>query len=122
MWFGDEAMMKGETDTIFDFVSVLAGPTIWFAHFFFVYGAQSVLCTFDRPAAVPWTVLFATVLALGSVAWLVIDGIRRSDRLIPRPDGEHQDFMAYLKYAIAFASGISIVWVGATAAILPPCS
>jgi hypothetical protein len=115
-------MMKGETDTIYDLIAVLRGPTVWFAHFFLVYGAQAMLCTLSYPESVPWVVLGATVVALGIISWLVVDGIRRSDRLIPRPDGEHQDFMAYLEYAIAFASGISVFWVGSAAVVLPACT
>lgn len=114
--------MKGETDTIFDLAAVLTGPAVWFAHFFFVYGAQAVLCTRSLPEYVPWAIFGATIAALAIVGWVVIDGIRRSDRVIPRADGEHQDFMSYLEYAIAFASGISIIWVGGAALILPACS
>lgn len=114
--------MRQQKDSIRDLLDVLSGPIVWFLHFGIVYGAQSALCTLGRPDNVMWVVLLATIVALAILAWIVVAGISRSDRIVPRPDGERQDFMAYLEYAIAFASAISVFWVGLTALFLPPCA
>jgi hypothetical protein len=114
--------MRNQTDTIRDLVDVLSGPLVWLFHFGTVYAAQSVLCTLGWSDAVPWVVLLATAVALAVLGWIVIAGVSRSDRLVPHPDGENEDFMAYLEYAIAFASAISVAWVGLSAIFLPACA
>jgi hypothetical protein len=43
--------MAAARDTIGTFASILAGPTIWAAHFFLMYGAQTLICTGPGAAA-----------------------------------------------------------------------
>jgi len=118
----------------------LAGPVVWFAHFMFVYVVAEAGCTgggtglrlLDPP--VP-TVVTLAATAVATVACAVIAWWEyqrwQADR---RPlSAEHADVvpesddpqiggaLAFTGFLLAVVSGLSVLFVGLPAAVLPAC-
>ena len=57
-----------------EFLWALAGPIVWAAHFFLVYGVEAVICTraASPSVAMQWIVAGATATALGALIIVVI--------------------------------------------------
>jgi hypothetical protein len=57
-----------------DFAIVLTGPIVWAAHFFVLYGAESLVCTqaASPSQALQWINIVATAAALGTLAVLLV--------------------------------------------------
>ncbi len=102
-----------------DFVACLRGPVIWAAHFFVVYGAESVVCigASSPSSAMRWTVFAATAIALAAIAAPHVRPVR-SGRA---GDPDAQRFLKSVAGWLAILSTAAIVAVAAAAMRLPAC-
>lgn len=105
--------------SLWDFLRTLAGPAIWAAHFFVVYGVEWVICTrITAPeSAMRWVVLVATLVALAGVTTMLITTHRRR-----RSDSDDVSrFMLQTETALAAISGAAILAVATSALLLSAC-
>lgn len=71
--------MSAKTAPFSDFVLALAGPIVWAAHFFIVYGLEAAVCArAESPAfTMRWIVAAATAAAVAGLAALLIRRFRK---------------------------------------------
>jgi hypothetical protein len=92
----------------------LAGPCIWAGHFFFMYGAEDVICSVSEPvAAQSWFELTATAATFVAVAALLYL-LANPSPVHARRTVEREDISGFLTMTARTASGLSligVVWV-----------
>ena len=98
-----------------DFIWLLAGPIVWAAHFFLVYGVEAVICTraASPSVAMRWIIVAATAVALGVLFVLVL-------RLME----EHEMPSAFLRQVpitLALISMAAIAGAAISGLSLPAC-
>jgi uncharacterized membrane protein YgdD (TMEM256/DUF423 family) len=102
-------------------VIVLAGPVVWAAHFFVLYGAEALVCTqaASPSRALQWVNIGATAVALAALAALLIRQYRSRQK--------NDDADAFLRSASLWLALISAGAICGTmlsawrvAACLPP--
>lgn len=94
-------------------VLLLAGPVIWYLHFWLVYLLAEAICTLDPEAGTPLllgVVAAATMLGIGAIVTI---GLRR------RSDDSPEFVLINRIQMIVFALGV--VMVAAPAIAFPPC-
>ncbi|HEY5965885.1 MAG TPA: hypothetical protein VIU42_17860 [Xanthobacteraceae bacterium] len=103
-----------------EFVACLSGPLIWAAHFFVVYGAESVVCIgATSPAgAMRLTVFAATAIALVAMAAPYVRPVRGGRSGAP----EAQRFLSSVARWLAILSAAAIIAVAAAAVRLTACA
>jgi hypothetical protein len=100
----------------------LAGPAVWAAHFFVLYGAHALICArmgASAPGGLwPFLAASATALALlglaGIIALRVRFGARRNGRSEAR-------FSREVAIGLALLSMLGVVWGALPAALMAPC-
>jgi len=101
-----------------DFLACLLGPMIWAAHFFIVYGAETVACLTNSPTnAMQWTMIVTTVMALAAVTLTIM----RHPRNVHAADDTTQGFLRILAVSLAVLSAAAIVATALSAFRLPMC-
>lgn len=111
--------MTGETRPFRDFLYALAGPIVWAAHFFVVYGPEAIICTrAASPAyAMRWVVAVATATAIGTLSiFLFRQLIRR------RKTRDTAAFLNGVSIALMLISMAAIAGVAAGSLSLPACT
>jgi hypothetical protein len=107
---------------ISDFLQILAGPAIWFAHFTLLYGAEALICTppFAPPSMMIWISVAATLAALGALGVFAAYTVRRTAEAAR----SHSDaaFLRVGSLLLALLSAIAMIWVALPTAILPVCA
>ncbi len=100
------------------FVLAFAGPIVWAAHFFIVYGLEAAVCTrADSPAAtVRWIIATATATAVVGLAALLIRRFRK-----PPSDSEAFRFLHKISIYLALLSIGAVLTVAASALRLSAC-
>lgn len=104
-------------------------PIVWAAHFLAIYVFTALACarvgTSDwyTPAAVPWFVGSATLLASMVLLWTIVSTLRagwnaRSQALAQAPS---RDFIGWLSAAIAALVLIAVLWETLALVWLPAC-
>lgn len=88
---------------------VAAGPIVWALHFAAIYGFAGVACARSLPAAVPWAVGVATLLA-GAACLLIL---HRELRRTP--------FTSWLAAGLAAFALLAVLWEAAPGLVVPPC-
>jgi hypothetical protein len=103
-----------------DFLACLLGPAIWAAHFFVIYGAETVVCAgASSPAiAMRWTVGAATAVALAIVAVPFVGSARTRHA----GEAEPRRFLNVLSGVLAAFSAAAIIGVAVSALRLPACT
>lgn len=111
--------MSPRTMPLTAFIGCLRGPTIWAAHFFILYGAETIVCmTASAPApAMRLTVLAATVIAL---VVLGLPFLRVSAHARLRDDAA-RDFMRTLSISLSALSAAAMLAAAVAAWRLPAC-
>lgn len=111
--------MTGRTGPLSDFIVCLAGPCVWAAHFFVVYGAESVVCVAaaSPASAMRWTILAATAAALALIAAPLVS-FGRIDRDY---DAETSGFLRTLARWLAGLSALAVIAVALSGLSLPAC-
>ena len=109
--------MNTRTQPVREFFLALAGPVVWAAHFFVVYGLEAAVCT---RAASPvltmrWVIAAATAAALATLAAFLIPRLRR------RSESEDREFLRRIAVGLTFVSIGAILAVAASALSLPAC-
>ncbi|MDC7785046.1 hypothetical protein PQJ75_02130 [Rhodoplanes sp. TEM] len=104
-----------------------AGLVLWAAHFGFVYGLTGVVCARGLgtawPAAVPFVVAFATVVAAGlSLVVLFAAVLGRGPGIAGEPDPALRVFWRSVTGGVAVFGFVAIVWSGLPAVLIRPCA
>jgi hypothetical protein len=110
-----------------DWAFVLAGPVVWAAHFFLLYGAEALLCTGPGAAARGGQLLplaaaltaAAVACLLGIVAWQ-FRFRRRARRATEGIAGTL--FWRDAPTALAGLAMLAVLWVAYPAMLLPACA
>ena len=99
------------------FVLALAGPVVWAAHFFIVYGLEAAVCTrADFPAATMRLIIAAaTATAVAGLAVLLIRNFRK------RPSEPEFGFLHDIFVCLALISIGAVLAVAAPALRLSAC-
>jgi hypothetical protein len=108
-----------------DLLLLFAGPTIWFGHFAFIYGAEAVICI--GPAAsdsqrMAWTYALATAGALTGLVLLAATLVRQRRDATGGPDRDAVRFLPRAALALVLLSLLGVSWTIVPAAVLPPCA
>ena len=90
---------------------ISAGPAIWAAHFLAIYGVTTIACAQRMPAAVPWIVAAATLIA-GSIALVVLVKCLR----------QRSEFVRWIGAGNAGLALVAILWESLPALTVPPCA
>ena len=111
-------MTAKHTRPMSDFVWMLAGPIVWAAHFFLVYGVEAVICT---RAASPvttmrWIVAVATALALGALVVFIFRTLAAR-----RKDSPVAIFVPDVSIALALLSIGAVAGVAVSGLTLQAC-
>jgi hypothetical protein len=102
-----------------EFLACLYGPVVWAAHFFVVYGSESIVCTgSSSPASTMWfTTVGMTAIALAAIA----APLARSVRVDPESDPEARRFLMMLRNSLAILSAAAVLAVAVSALRLNVC-
>jgi hypothetical protein len=111
--------MTAKARPLSDLLIALAGPIVWAAHFFVIYGVEAVICT---RAAVPFRAMqgisiVATAIAIGLLAVLLI----RQYRTQRRRGGDAAAFLRDISVWLAVISIGAVAGVALSALRLPVC-
>jgi hypothetical protein len=106
-----------------DFLRVLIAPAIWFAHFTFLYVAETFTCiaaVSDRATTIVWTAVIATV-----AAWISL-GLQLRDSLVSGRQGpaladDGVTWLARTSILLTLISALGIFWTAFPVAVLAPC-
>ncbi len=105
------------------FLSMLAGPIIWAAHFLFIYTVNGIACA--RPAmyaawlGLPvssWIIVGASLLALVAMALIYL---RQRTRM---PHMESPKFLPWLAGALSLLSAVAVIWETVPVLLLSACA
>lgn len=108
-----------------DFLHVLVAPTIWFAHFSIVYGAEALICRGSQAAgdtAMTWTILLASGAALAGLcayAVLMLSPDNASDRA---RNHDRIKFLPGISLILVLLSSWSVVWTTFPILFLTACA
>jgi hypothetical protein len=106
-----------------DLAVLLAGPLVWAAHFFSVYGADALICTGPGAASRGEEVLpVAAVLTVAAMVGLL--GILGRQFAISRQARQTSKtlFWRDAPTALAALAGLAVLWAALPALLLPACS
>ena len=104
---------KKATRPLTDLLIIFAGPAIWFGHFVFIYGAETLVClgpTAPTEQRLLLTYAVATVVALCGLGFLAA-AVAQNNR-----------FHARTALALALLAIPAVVWTALPAALLPVCA
>jgi hypothetical protein len=107
-----------------DFLRVLIAPTIWFAHFTFLYGAEALICigpATERSAIMGWTAILATAAALTGLIILMARLLQSAKAAAARTDRGNA-WLPQVSLLLALLSALGIIWTALPTAILPACA
>jgi hypothetical protein len=108
---------------------LIAGPTVWAAHFLLIYGPQSALCAL-APRYLPelraWhvtaLVVLVTLAALAALSIALRSPSRTTDILrIAKPSSPTGDFLIATARLLTTLSLVAVVWEGSVALMLDSC-
>lgn len=94
-----------------DMLLIFAGPVIWFAHFSFIYGAQTLSCL--GPNADTRLILsyaLATLLTLAALGVFAAINMRKTG------------FLPRAGLALALLAIPAVIWTAIPALLLPACA
>lgn len=101
---------------------LIAGPTIWLAHYLFIYTVNAVACARSAMAdqwlglsASSWIIVAGGVLALGGMAVAT-----RRQRQRVRASGSPA-FHAWLTAALCVLSAVAVIWETMPVFLMPAC-
>ena len=102
-----------------DFLWLLAGPLVWFAHFTILYGAEALICMSPQSTGrlMAWIGSVATLVALATLA--LVAALLRT-RLAPNQD-TRLSFLQSAALLTALLSALGVIWTAFPVAILPVC-
>jgi hypothetical protein len=108
---------------LFEMLEMTAGPLLWFAHLFVVYGTSSLGCSRQGEAlfgsgVVAAVTLVSTVLALAAAAFLVRRGVRA---LRAEGSSPARSFVDRVTIALSAYAVVGIVWTALPALLGPAC-
>ena len=97
-----------------DLIWALAGPIVWAAHFFLVYGVEAVICTrtASPSVAMRWIIVAATAVALGLLIVVVLRQWRTRDA---------DAFLRQVQITLALISMAAIAGAAISGLSLPAC-
>jgi hypothetical protein len=102
----------------------LAGPAIWTAHFFVLYGGHTLLCAIAPSASssTAWMLLAssASIVGLVLIGLLVVQELRPMRR--PEREANGYVFGRAVLLGLASLSAVGLVWTMMAAAALAPCA
>ena len=101
-----------------DLLQLFIGPSIWFAHFTLVYGAEALLCTPPvSPRVIAWIGAVATLAALGALGAFAAALMRRP---ATEPVDEHTGaaFLHRAALLLALLAAIGVIWASFPIAVL----
>jgi hypothetical protein len=102
----------------------LAGPAIWTAHFFLLYGGHSLLCAIAPVASrgTAWMLLAssASIGGLVMIGLLVVQELRPMRRREREANGHA--FARAVLLGLASLSAVGLLWTMMAAAALAPCA
>jgi hypothetical protein len=104
---------------------ILAGPMLWAGHFFLVYGTHAGLCGHGAAGDGAATALVFTATAVVLLAQLAI--LLNPERVgtwlrFRSAERRNARFVTAVSRWLAGLAMLGVVWAGAAAAILEPCS
>lgn len=100
----------------------LAGPVLWYLHFWAVYLLAEAYCTFEgagdgsaTPSLLSVLVIGATVVAVGVIAWTTLRAARAD------PSAGHRGELAWVGMLLGGVFAVATALVGLSALLVPPC-
>ncbi|MFD4838056.1 hypothetical protein ACFWP0_11150 [Achromobacter sp. NPDC058515] len=103
---------------------LIAGPTIWLAHYLFIYTVNALACARSALAS-QWMGLPASswiILAGGALALAGMAGATWRQRLRQRPPASSTaTFYAWLTTALCLLSALAVIWETLPLFLMPPC-
>lgn len=96
-----------------DLLLILAGPSIWFAHFTFIYGMGTLICIGPAGSGdqkLLWTYALATIFALAGLGFLIAAMLRKN-RFLPRA-----------ALALAVLAIPAVIWTAIPTTLLRACA
>jgi hypothetical protein len=100
---------------------LLAGPILWAAHLFLVYGPQSALCAMGRPDG-PVTMLVLLVTAVFAVPLAVLLAAPGTAVRLLRLGTEDRRFSVSVMRWLSALSLAGVLLAGAAALLVDPCA
>lgn len=102
-----------------DFLWALAGPIVWAAHFFLVYGVEAVICTRTSSPTLMmrWIVAAVTAAALSALALSLFRALRQR-----RQQSGAASFLPDISAALALVSIAAISGAAVAGLTLPACA
>ena len=104
-----------------DFVWMLAGPIVWAAHFFLIYGVEAVICTRTASpvAAMRWIVAVATTAAIATLVIFIVRTLASRRKHSPAASFVPDVSLALALLSVAAITGVAVAGL-TVAACLPP--
>jgi hypothetical protein len=118
--------VDSRTRTIDGLLLCLAGPIVWAAHFFIMYGTGALTCAV-APASARNTIFqvigtATTVIAVATLIGLVVRGFARSrSRRHAESDFAGSSFLRHGGIALAGLALLGVLWVALPTAFLAAC-
>lgn len=107
-------------DTVSALLRMVIGPTLWFAHFSFVYALQALLCVTLRTSIAVYamyaTVTLMTVAALAAIAWSDYRTVTTASQ------SDTSNFQSTIRLALIGLSVVAVLWNSFGVAVLAPCA
>ena len=105
------------------------GPVVWAVHFLAIYSFAALACErqgtagWITPAAVPWFVGAASILASIVLLWIIGAALRggRTVRGQPQPKTAAREFVRWLGAGIAALVLVAVWWETLALVWLPAC-
>jgi hypothetical protein len=116
-----------KTESISELLLCFAGPMVWAAHFFVMYGVEALICTgpiapsdnrYFQPVPIAATVL-ALVSLLCFLTWQWAWSMRDEPE---RGVGDGLRFLRRTSTALAALATLGVLWTALPTALLPACA
>jgi hypothetical protein len=96
-----------------DLLLIFAGPSIWFAHFTFIYGIETLICigpSGSDEQTLLWTYALATIFALAGLGFLLAAVVGKN-KFLPR-----------VTLVLALLAIPAVIWTAVPTALLSVCA
>jgi len=103
-----------------DLLRLFVAPSLWFAHFTVVYGAEALICTppVTRPGMMIWIGAAATAAVLMALFAFAVMLRRRADQTAHTGAAFLHDAALWL----ALLAGLAVIWTAFPLAVFPECA
>jgi hypothetical protein len=121
-------MDRSDSRSMGDLLVCFLGPTVWAAHFFLMYGAETLVCSRTVTAAhnfdFSMVAIFATAIAVASLTGLIVrQTVRRAANRQPNVAFDPaSSFLRETSIMLAVLAMLGVLWVALPAILVPGCA